>query len=304
MQTSLPRWFLLGCLFSFGVIWGCTIPFIKIATESGHHPIGMIFWQLIISVIILVPIAVLRGSRLVLDVAHLRFFLFVALCGTIIPNAFSFFATFHLPAGVMALVIATVPIFSLLFAVILRLERLEIRRLTGVFCGVVAVSLLIIPDASLPDPSKWLFVLVALIAPLAYGFEGNYLALSNPPATGPIATLLGASLVGVLVCLPLVWILGAFINPLDGIGRSEYALIASSSLHAIAYVGYIWLVSQAGPVFTSQIAYIVTPAGVILSAVFLGEDHSPWIWVSLAIMLIALSLVQPKPARGKQAASG
>ncbi|MFD0916972.1 DMT family transporter [Pseudahrensia aquimaris] len=295
MDKPLPKWMLFACLLTFGFLWGCTVPAQKIAVETGHHPIGMIFWQLVIAVVLLTPVALIRGSKLVLDARHLRFFLFVALCGTIVPNSFSLIASFHLPGGVMALAIATVPVFSLMFAVLLRIEQIQARRLLGVLCGAVAVSLLIVPEASLPDPSKWLFVFVALIAPIAYGLEGNYLALSNPPATGPVATLLGASILGALICVPLVVALGAFINPVEiGMGRSEWALFASSALHVAAYLGYIWLVSRAGPVFTSQVAYIVTPAGVVLSAIVLGETHSPWLWASLAIMLLALTLVQPR----------
>ena len=294
MEKPLPKWLLFAALFTCGVVWGGTIPFTKIAVETGHHPIGLIFWQLVVSILLLTPIALYRRSKLIFDATHMKFFAIITLCGTIFPNAFSFLASFHLPGGVMALAIATVPVFSLVFAVLLRLERLEARRLLGVLCGAVAVALLIIPEASLPDPSKWLFVFVALIAPIAYGLEGNYLALASTPKTGPIATLLGASLMGVVFCTPLVWALGAFINPLDGLGRSEWALGASSMLHVTAYVGYIWLVSKAGPVFTSQIAYIVTTAGVVLSAIFLGEQHSAWLWASLAIMLVALSLVQPR----------
>ena len=302
LPYTLPRWVLFACLFTFGVVWGCTIPLTKIAVETGHHPIGLIFWQLVVAVVLLSPVAMVRRSQLPLNTRHMKFFLVVALCGTIVPNTFSFLASFHLPGGVMALAIATVPVFSLVFAVLLRIERLEPRRLFGVLCGALAISLLIIPEASLPDPAKWLFVFVALIAPIAYGLEGNYLALSNPPATGPVATLLGASLLGAIICVPLIVATGGFINPLKiGMGRSEWALFASSSLHVVAYLGYIWLVARAGPVFTSQIAYIVTPAGVVLSAVFLDENHSPWLWSSLALMLMALALVQPKRSE-KQAA--
>ena len=57
---------------------------------------------------------------------------------------------------------------------------------------------------------------------------------------------------------------------------------------------YIYLIGQAGPVFASQVAYAVTLAGVLWGMALFGERHSPWIWLSLALMLAGLALVTPR----------
>ena len=282
-------------LIGFGTLWGLTIPLTKVAVSSGHHPFGLIFWQFMLSAVVLFVLIKIRGSEVVVDRSHIVFFAVVAFTGTLLPNTASYFAAFHLPAGVMALVIALVPMCSLLVALTLRLERFQFRRLTGVILGGTAIALLVLPDTSLPDPSKAIFVLVALIAPMFYGVEGNYLAIKQPDDTGPVATLFGASVIGAIVSLPLTLISGTFINPFEsGIGASELALMTTIGLHIIAYVGYIWMVDQAGPVFSAQIAYIVTPAGIILSIILLGEQPSAFIWIALLILLVGLFLVQPR----------
>lgn len=281
-------------LLLFGTIWGGTIPFTKLAVETGHHPLGLIFWQMIIAIVLLSPVALVRRSRVIFDRRHIRYYAVIAMIGTVIPNTFSYWASFHLPGGVMALVIATVPIFTLLIALGIGSERLEVKRALGVLLGIGAVAMLILPQSALPDPSKILFVFIALIAPLTYGMEGNYLASAEPPRTGPVATLLGASIVGLVIATPPAVFSGGFVDPTEGIGKAEIALFIAISLHVIAYVGFIWLVSLSGAVFSSQIAYIVTPAGVVLSAIILGEDHSVWLWLSLTLMLFAILLVRPR----------
>ena len=291
MQIRRPL--LVIMLFAFGTLWGATVPFTKLAVATGHHPLGLIFWQMVIGVLLLGPIAFIRKSKLKFDRVHLKFFTVIAIIGSVLPNSFSYLASFHLPGGVMALAIATVPVFALLIALLIRAEKLDFKRTVGVLAGAGAVALLVLPESSLPDPSKFVFVFVALIAPLAYGIEGNYLAHAKRPETGPIATLLGASIIGLFISLPLAVWSGGFIDPREGIGSAEWALIVSICLHVIAYVGYIWLVSKAGAVFAAQVAYIVTPAGMILSALMLGESHSSWLWISLVVMLVALTLVQP-----------
>ena len=70
--------------------------------------------------------------------------------------------------------------------------------------------------------------------------------------------------------------------------------MAAALFHVIAYTGFVWLVGVAGSVFSSQISYIVTLAGVLLSMAFLGETYSVWVWVALALMIGGLVLVRPQ----------
>ena len=65
-------------------------------------------------------------------------------------------------------------------------------------------------------------------------------------------------------------------------------------LGVLCYGLFIMLVVRAGPVFASQTAYIVTLSGVFWGILIFGEEHSLWIWASLAVMLIALALVTPR----------
>jgi len=46
-------------------------------------------------------------------------------------------------------------------------------------------------------------------------------------------------------------------------------------------------------VFSSQIAYVITIAGVILSAIVLNEVYSGWVWAALILMMVGMVLVRP-----------
>ena len=235
----MSKFKLLAWLSLLGIIWGSTIPLTKTAVSTGHSPLGLIAWQLVIATLFMTVLVIWRKSKIVIDAKHVLFFAIIAFGGTLIPNFFSYIAAFHLPGGVMALVIALVPIFSLVVALTFRIERFVWLRMIGVLLGAVAIALLVLPEASLPDRSKVIYVFVGLIAPLFYGIEGNYLMLKKPDDTGPIATLFGASVVGLLVTVPLALLTGTFINPADGIGAPELALTLSGVLHVVAYVGYV-----------------------------------------------------------------
>ena len=70
--------------------------------------------------------------------------------------------------------------------------------------------------------------------------------------------------------------------------------MAASVAHVLVYAGYVWLVGQAGPVFTAQVSYLVTLSGLFWSKLILSESYSPLIWLSLALMVLGMYLVQPR----------
>ena len=290
MNLFLPY----AALLAIGTVWGATIPLSKISVSTGHHSFGLITWQLAIMSAVLGAIVLVRRSKIHLDRSHLLFFLVIAFTGTLVPNSFSYWTAFHLPAGVLSLIIAVVPVFSLIIATAFKLEKPTLARLAGVFLGGCAIALIVLPQASLPDPAKAIFVLIGLIAPFCYGIEGNYVAQKQPDDTGPFATLFVASVIGLLIAAPVSLASSTMIDPRDGIGLPELALIAASLLHIIAYSGYLWLNKFAGAVFAAQVSYVVTPAGVLIAIALLGEEPSVYIWLALAVLMIGIALVQPR----------
>ncbi|MDD9911164.1 MAG: DMT family transporter [Ahrensia sp.] len=293
-RSSFSRLFPFLCLLIIGILWGATIPLTKIAVSTGHHSFGLIVWQLAIAAILLGVIVVIRRSVIHLTPRYLVYYAVIAISGTLMPNSISYWTAFHLPAGVMALIIAVVPVFSMLIAASLGFERATRARLLGIALGGVAIAMIVLPESSLPDPAKAVFVLIGLLAPLCYGAEGNYVAQRQPPEAGPFATLFAASVIGLLLLFPIGWASGTLIDMSQALGRPEWALIISSLLHVVAYCGYLWLTKFAGAVFAAQVAYVATPAGVVIAIVVLGEEPSLFIWLALALLMIGIALVQPK----------
>ena len=92
-------------------------------------------------------------------------------------------------------------------------------------------------------------------------------------------------MIGAMIATPAALASGTFVDLTAPWGAPETALVVAALCHAIAYSGYIWLVGAAGPVFASQVGYVVTLAGVIISALALGESYSYWVWIALVLMI-------------------
>lgn len=298
MSQIPPKLLPFVALFIIGIVWATTIPLIKIAVSDGLQPFGITFWEVVVVSSILFCVILLRGYKVSLKREHLHYCFVLSLTGTLFPNAFSYIAMAELPAGIFAIIIATVPMCVLITALLLKSEPLAAKRIFGVLLGVAAMVLLAIPESSLPDSEKAIYILIAFIAPLSYGIEGNYISLKAPKNLHPVALLFVASLIALPISGIISIVSGQFFVPniLQGnsFSNAELSILAFASAHAFAYAGYMWLVNLAGPVFSSQVAYIVTVTAVSLSWYFLGEEYSNFVWVALIMMIAGLVLVQPK----------
>lgn len=296
---SRERVVLLVALVLMGAAWGITQPLAKIAVSEGYRHFGIIFWQFILGATILAAINRVRGRGLPMGRRQVAVYLLIALIGTLLPNSASYTAAIHLPAGILSIVLSLIPMLSFPIALALGMDRFSALRLLGLCLGLAAMLLIALPETSLPDRSMVWWLPMALIAPTLYAIEGNVVARFGTAGLDPVQVLLGASLVGAAMTLPLALVSGQWISPLPPWGAPDLAIVGSSVAHALAYAGYVWMVGRAGAVFAAQVSYIVTAFGILWASLLLGETYSGWIWAALGLMFAGLFLVQPRPAIGE-----
>ncbi|MEP3637572.1 MAG: DMT family transporter [Paracoccaceae bacterium] len=296
-MTRKPPVLYLGVLALLGAGWGLTVPLTKIAVSTGYQHFGLIFWQMTIGAVVMSLCATCLGKRLPNGRTQWAVCLFIALIGSVLPNSASYMAAVHLPAGVMSILLSMIPIWAFPIALMLSLDGFEWRRFAGLLIGLSAVLLLVLPNAELNSTIPVLWIMVGLISGLFYAFEGNYVSKWGIAGMDPIQLLWGASIVGSVITLPLALATGQWISPLPPYGSPDLAQFASSTIHVLVYVGYVWLVSNAGPVFAVQISYLVTLFGVFWASLILGESYPALVWVALALMILGMTLVQPRNKR-------
>ena len=281
-------------LIILGCGWGLTLPLSLISVSTGLGHLGIIFWQFFIVMVIFGSRQVFLNKSISFTRSSLLIFCVIAFIGTLIPNLASLFAALHLPGGVLSILIATVPMFSFPIALFLGLDRFGFQKLFGIVFGFIGVYMLIAPKAALPDPSVIWVIPIALIPPFFYGLEGNFVAKFVSGKNSPMEVIFGASVIGCIITFPLTLLFDQFVNPFVQWNAAHYAIIFSSMIHGFVYASYVWLVTKVGSVFSAQVSYFVTFAGVLWSMVILNEVHSQFIWLSLACMILGMVLVRPK----------
>ena len=60
-------------------------------------------------------------------------------------------------------------------------------------------------------------------------------------------------------------------------------------------ISYFTLIREKGASYTAQAVYLSAPAAVIFGVIFFGGVGDIWLWVSLAVLMVALYLNNSAP---------
>jgi drug/metabolite transporter (DMT)-like permease len=287
---SIPYLLAIGS----GLIWGSTFSLARLATEGGAHPLGLALWQAAGGSGVLMLVCLFSGHWPSFSLDSLRRMLIIGLLGTSIPGTMLFYAAPHVPAGVLAITMALVPILTYAVSALVGLDRLSWIRGSGILAGFAAVLLISVPDSSLPSATALGWLMLALASTLFYTAENLYVDKFVPAGTRMTGLLMGSMFMAALLLYPLVWWQDAFFAvslPLDVIDGSVLAMAVVSS---VAYLMYLYLISVSGAVFASMSGYVVTLSGVFWAIAIFGEQHSWWVWAALVLMCAGLGLVTPR----------
>ena len=290
MKSYLP-WLILGYM---GIVWGLSFSLSKIAVGLGGTPLGLTFWTCLLTGLMLLFYTIIRGQKIRFRLKDLQIILLLAFLGAMLPNMFFYYAAAHVSAGILSITITVVPIATYALSFILKLEAISARRITGVFFGVGAILVLVLPENSLPNKSEVIWIIVACLSSISYALENITLAIRGIDGIGPVRLSCGINLLAALILGIFSYFTDNFMPVPLPVTTLTWTILGISLIGATAYTLFVLTIANSGPLFASQVAFLVTISGVLWGMLIFGETHSSWVWLSLVLMLIGMSLVSPK----------
>jgi len=279
-------------ILAAGSIWGATFSLALIATEHGAHPLGLSAWQVALTAGFFL-VARLFSRFTLFKFTNLRHYLVLAVVGITAPNLFYYYAAPHLSAGILAITVSTVPLFTYAIMLVLRFESVVARRLSGIVVGMIAILLLVIPDQGLSSDDASFWILLVILCAVLYSIENVYISKGVDAVIDVRELLFGSNLLATLAQFPLAIYLGIDESWVWLASDAGLAIIGIAVGSGMAYAMFFYAIKSSGPVFASQCAYVVTISGVIWGIIVFSEQHTIWIWMSVMVMLLGLVLVSP-----------
>jgi len=275
------------------LVWGTTYLAIRVALES--IPVFLVAglrWMA--AGLILTAITRLRGRPL----PPVRQWGALALLGflmNVLGNGFVVWAEQYVASGLTAVIIASVPFWSVDFeAVLPGGDRLRGGTLLALTVGFAGIVVLVWPEMSAGGQAGAAMAggVVAIQIACAGWALGTSYAKRHPSATDPVATSAIQMLASGTMLLSVATMTGEW-SALHFTTRSFSALVyLTLAGSVVAYTAYLYTVAHLPLTTVSLYAYINPLIAVLLGAALLGEPLSPRIAVASLLVLGGMALLR------------
>jgi drug/metabolite transporter (DMT)-like permease len=279
------------------VVWGSTYIAIRVGDES-IPPLAMASARYLIAGALLFPVArCLGGPQLrASDRPGIAQWLGMAVVGTMLlalGNGAVSYAEKTLPAGLAALLVATVPLWMVLTDRIINGRAIPPASWLGLALGVAGVAILARPHGN----GSVLPALIVLGGSLCWG-AGSVLAGRLPAPARPLLGSAMEMLAGGAVLAVLAAVTGelSHLDPGRVSGRSALALlylIGPGSL--LAMTCYVIALRRLPSAVVSTYAYVNPVIAVALGALLLGERLTLTTVLGGSVVLVSVLLLLHRP---------
>ena len=290
-SASETDWGGYGAFAGASLIWGSTFLFIAISNEI-VAPLWGATLRLAIASVGLLAIALLTRARFPRGAA-LRD---VALYGVFqfgLNLALLYWGEQTVPSGMTAVVFATAPLQTALFARVLRLEAIDPVKIAAAVVAVIGVSVIFAGQLNAGVPLAGLIAVFLAASTAAFGS----VLLRRAGKQSPWAVNAVGAPIGVVMCLGASALLGErWVLPAtagDWMPIVYLAIFGSLG----AFVLYAWLLGRWGPTNASFIGVVVPIIALGMGAVFRAE-FPPLISYAGAGIVIAAVVIALTRSRG------
>jgi len=295
-RKTPSRFQLISAFAAVYIVWGSTYLAIKYAIIS-FPPFLMAGFRFLISSVIIFGIARFFSKEKI-KLAYWKDAFIVGGALLLGGNGGVVWAEQVVPSGLTALIVATVPIWMVLFDWMHpHGNKPTLKIVLGLAFGFTGLLIMISPSSILSGESVNLYGAGALlVATCAWAWGSVYSRHTNFPKSKLLTVAMEMAAGGLLLVLT-----GSLFGEWNNLHLTQLTpnsitaflyLIAVGSV--IGFTAYIWLLEAAGPAKASTYAYVNPVIAVILGWLIAGEEISGRIIVSALFIILGVVFIITK----------
>ena len=275
-----------------GLFWGIPYLLMKVAVAD-IPPTVIVCSRVLIGAAILIPLAI--HQKVLMDaIRGWRYVLPYAIFEMMIPWILITNAEKKISSGLAGLLIATVPIWSTIFASMNGDKTVwHSKRLVGIAVGFVGLVGLVGYE-SIFGNSDPLSIAMMLVTAMSYSYAVNMISIKLPEVSG-IAINGLAMVFTAIAYLPFMIAQWPAANTVST--ESALSLLALGIFcTALAFISFFIVLKEIGPARASIGTYVNTAIAVVLGVLILSEPLTLGIIIGLPLVMIGSFLASRKPA--------
>lgn len=282
-------WLLLG------LIWGTNFVFIKWSTDA-VTPMQVVLVRVVAGFLTVAAYALITRQLSRAHLRHSRHFIVMACLAAALYFYGFAEGTALLQSGLAGAVSASIPLFSLLAAILfLPEEKLTANRVLGLLVGLVGVTLIAKPLSDGLGDSYLLGVLWMVLGSFSLGVSFVYARKFVTPLDLPPAALTTYQL-GFASMILLILTDKSGLGTLADDPTSFMVLVFGLGFlgTGLAYVLYYYVIGKLGAVRASALTYVPPVVALFLGALFLGEVIVLMDYFATALIFTGVILVNKR----------
>ncbi|HEX2417879.1 MAG TPA: DMT family transporter [Micromonosporaceae bacterium] len=291
---TAPRSSWLPGYCALAVIWGSSFLFIKVGVRE-LHPLHLTLGRVVAGALAVFVVVLLTRTRLPRRPRVWGHLTVIGLVGVVIPFTLFGYGEQRIPSMLAGIWNATTPLFVLpIAALVLRIERMTVRRVIGILLGFFGVLIVLgvwrdVGGTTLTGQ------LMCLGAALSYGVAIPYQRrFLNDPAVSSIAVPAGQLLTAIAVLL----VLAPLANgppPSPGALSAEVigSVLALGALGTgLAFLLNFRVIRIAGANTSASVTYLLPVVATVVGVLALGERMTWYQPVGAGIVLAGVTISQ------------
>ena len=301
---TATEWSLLLLL---SLMWGGSFFFVGVAVKA-LPPFTIVAARVSIAAALLWFAASLTGVSLARLRAAAPALAALAFLNNVAPFSLLTWSQTHLASGLVSILNATTPVFTVVVAHLFTVEeKLDPRRLVGALIGLAGVAAMIGPALLGGFADHLVAELAALLAALSYAAASVFARRFRRLGLTPIDVATGQVTASSLVLLPLAALVDAPWRLPAPDGATIAAIVAIGALStALAYVIYFRILAGAGATNVVLVTLLAPATAILLGAAVLGESLAARDFVGLGLIALGLAVIDgrlPAAARARLTAA-
>ncbi|MFC9997666.1 DMT family transporter [Nocardia sp. NPDC127526] len=262
---------------AMGVIWGVPYAMIRVAVED-FDPVVVAFGRTLLGTLVLLPIA-LYTKVFAQALQHWRWVLVYTLVEITGPWLLIGMAETKLNSSTVGLLIAGVPLVAMVIVTRIGHERLDPRRIIGLFIGFAGVAALVGLD--IDTSNLWAMAAIGLVV---IGYAMGAIIIDRKLSDLPPIGVVTASLVfATVIYLPFsVWRMPTHF-PAD----ATWSVVGLGLIcTALAFVVFFALISEVGAARATVFTYINPAVALVIGVTLLGEPLTAGMAIGFPLVII------------------
>ena len=273
-------------LFVLSSLWALHFSLVKLV-EADNNPFSILVPLLFILCVLFFIVLKINNQTFKFSLRKSLFFIIAGIFAYVIPLYVEFLVAPKIDAGILVLIVSSVPVFTLLIVWLFRLLSINLKLILGTLSGIVGVSLIMFGNS---NNTLNIWAILALIVPLSYSFDAIFMEKFWPSKLNTFQVAFGECIASLILIIFLNLFLGTSIDEYTyWLKLESFWWLSIVTFKEIALFFYI--LKNNGAVFINLGSYLVMPAGFIWGFIIFGETFTVIKFVSTVFIIGSIFLI-------------